>query len=457
MRNTLRLSQLLNKEKRNIEDATAEAPPSAPQGDQHLSRAKESLASLLNEPNIPRAVKAELATEYETLQAMLDKLEHGHIHIAVFGRVSVGKSSLLNALIGENRFYTSALHGATRHAEMGLWEQSNDGHVYLCDTPGINEIDGEEREKLAHEVAARSDLVLYVVDGDITETEIKALHILAAENRPLLLILNKSDRYTKDERELLMGQLRKHTEGLVQPQNIVQCTAAPTERIYVEVDQQGNEREVRRQPPADVDSLRDRLWKILESEGKTLAAINAGIFAGRLSDQVAHRITELKQEVARKIINNYCLAKGLAVAFNPVPITDIVAAAALDISLIIHLSRIYGLPITSREAGSVIGVIMTQMAALMGAVWAMNLISSLLKLGSVGLSTVLTASAQGSVAYYGTLVVGRTAERYFAQGKSWGELGPKRVVKEILASIDRASVLKQARADIGSRLSRSSS
>ncbi len=409
--------------------------------------------ALLQDPHVPDSVRGELTPEYEALEAMLDKLEHGHIHIAVFGRVSVGKSSVLNALIGKPIFYTSALHGATRQPELGAWRQSDDGHVFLYDTPGINEIDGEERERLASEVAANSDLVLFVVDGDMTDTEMIALRSLAEINRPVLLDLNKADRYTKSELEVLLERLQETVKDFIPEENITTSSAVPAERIYIEVDEHGNEREVRRQPPPDVEALRDHLWAILEREGKTLLAINAGIFAGRLSDQVATRITQVKRDVAQRVIMSYCFAKGLAVAFNPVPITDVVAAAGLDIALIIHLSRVYGLPVTSREAGNLIRVIMAQMVALMGAVWAVNLLSSALKIGSVGLSTMITASAQGSIAYYGTLVVGRSAEHFFRQGKSWGEDGPKRVVKKILDSIDRASILKQAREDISRRLS----
>jgi uncharacterized protein (DUF697 family) len=190
----------------------------------------------------------------------------------------------------------------------------------------------------------------------------------------------------------------------------------------------------------------------LERDGKTLAAINAGLFAGRLSDQVAARITQVKQSLAQRVVYNYCLSKGLAVAFNPMPITDLAAAAALDVALVIYLSRGYGLPVTRRETGRLIQVIMTQIAALMAAVWSIHLLSSALKVSSVGLSTVLTATAQGAVAYYGTYIVGRAVERYFAHGKSWGKGGPKRAVKEILGSIDRDSMLRQARADIRARL-----
>lgn len=451
-----RVQKLLSPSRYLKRNDAAQSPASTtqPVGDDALAEVKGSLNALLQDAKVPSAVRAELAPDYAALEAMLEKLEHGHIHIAAFGRVSVGKSSLLNALLGESRFHTSALHGATKRPEFGTWQQSADGHVLLYDTPGINEIDGENRERLAHEVAANCDLVLFVADGDLTETESNALRTLAEEHRPILLVLNKADQYTQRERELLLARLVERTEGTLPPENILACSAAPAERIYVEQDQHGRERESRRRPPTDVAHLQERLWHILETEGKTLAAVNAGLFAGRVSDQIAERITALKQNLAKQVVSRYCLAKGLAVAFNPVPVADLVAAATLDVTMIIHLSRVYGLPVTGREATRLIRVISTQMAALMGTVWAMHLLSSALKLGSSGLSTVVTASAQGSVAYYGTLVVGRAAEHYFRQGKSWGEGGPKRVVKSILESIDRTSVLRQARADISARLSR---
>jgi hypothetical protein len=88
----------------------------------------------------------------------------------------------------------------------------------------------------------------------------------------------------------------------------------------------------------------------------------------------------------------------------------------------------------------------------MRTVWVVNLASAAMKLGTGGLSTVLTGPAQGAVAYYSTYVVGQAAESYLAHGKSWGETGPKQVIRDILDSIDRDSILAQARADIAGRL-----
>lgn len=423
-------------------------------GAQHLEMMRESLRALVDDPRVPASVRASLARDYQEVEATLDKMEHEHVYIAVFGRVSVGKSALLNALLGEERFVTSPLHGATRESERTAWRMQQTGGIFLIDTPGINEIGGEERERMAHEVASRSDLVIFVVEGDITDTEIRAMRILAAQHRPIILVLNKSDRYTVSERKLLLETLTERTSELVDPENILTAASKPAERIYVQVAANGEETEVRRRPPPDVAALRERLWQILEKEGKTLAALNAGLFASRLSDQIAQRVATIKRRLADRLVRSYCLGKGLAVALNPIPVADLVAATALDLGMIVHLGRLYGLPITRTEAGSLMRTIAGQMLILMGTVWAMHLLSTALKGATLGLSTLLTAGAQGAVAYYNTYIIGQAAERYFIHGKSWGEGGPKRVIQEILESLDRDSMLVQAREDILAYLGR---
>ncbi|MFO1352625.1 MAG: GTP-binding protein, partial [Gammaproteobacteria bacterium] len=407
-------------------------------GEAHLGLARDSLRDLLGDQRVPAAVRQALAEDYRQLGALLDKLEHGRIHIAVFGRVSVGKSALLNALLGDKRFSTSPLHGETKSADEARWEDCtviDTGGVYLIDTPGINEIAGEARERLAVSVAARSDLVLFVVDGDITSSELNALRRVADGARPLLMVLNKADRYTRAERELLLATLRRRCAGLVKPEDIVLASAEPAEKTVILVDSEGQETETTRRPPPDVEALRERLWHILKAEGKTLAALNASLFAGRFSDRLAREIMALKRELAETLVRKYALGKGVAVALNPVPVLDLLAALGADVGMIIHLSRLYGFPISQTEAGGLLKVIISQTALLMGTVWGVNLAASALKGVSFGLSTVVTASAQGAVAWYGTYVVGRAAERYFAQGKSWGEGGPKRVIKDILDTL----------------------
>lgn len=96
--------------------------PKQKTGDSHLQLATKSLRQLLEDKRIPDNVREVLNEDYSQVKRMLDKLEHGHIHIAVFGRVSVGKSSLLNALLGKEAFSVSVLHGETKQSDIQNWE-----------------------------------------------------------------------------------------------------------------------------------------------------------------------------------------------------------------------------------------------------------------------------------------------------------------------------------------------
>lgn len=435
-------------------EAAADRDPPGTSSQRHLDEAADALRALLHDEAIPRDLRESLAADYAEVEAMLDKLEHGQVHLAVFGRVSVGKSALLNALCGEARFEVGVLHGTTTRSSRLEWQEAAAHGVHLIDTPGINELSGEEREKLAFDVAGRSDLVLFVVDGDMTSIEVDALRTLASTQRPILLALNKADRYTAAQRAELRARLIEHARGTVRPENVVDVMALPAVERVLQMLPDGSEREIARERAPDVADLRARILAVLEAEGKTLAALNAALFAGKLSDEVATRLTALRRELAERITRTYCIAKGVAVALNPVPVADLLAAAALDVALVTHLSRIYGLPMTRAEAGKLLTTIAAQLAALMGAIWGVHLVASALKGASAGLSTLVTAGAQGALAWYATTLVARAAERYLAAGKSWGEQGPKRVVQDIVDSLDRDSILREARAEILARLRR---
>lgn len=411
-----------------------------------------SLRALLDDPVIPAELRQELANEFTRIERMLDKLEHGDLHVAVFGRVSVGKSALCNALLGRNAFDVGVLHGTTTEAAHARIDDAHGTGLMLIDTPGINELDGEARERLAYDVAEVSDLVVFVVDGDLTREELDALHTLAGTHRPLLLALNKADRYGHDELDTLLGHLRQRSAGLVQPENVVAIAARPARERVVREQEGHPAAEQTAEVPADVAALRERLLDIAEREGETLAALNAGLFAGRLSDQVSRRIAEARRELAARVIRQYCIAKGVLVALNPVPVADLLAAAGLDAAMVVQLSRVYGLPLTRAESGRLVATIAAQLAALMGAVWGMHLAASVLKGVSAGLSVAITAVAQGALAWYATVLIGRVAEHYLVNGKSWGPQGAKRAVADVVAQLDRDSIMRDAKEEILRRL-----
>ena len=446
-------------------------------GNNASTQAAASLRKLIDDPDIPEAVRKAMVPEFAELARALAKLDNDEVHIAAFGRVSVGKSALLNALIGREEFVVGVLHGTTTSAEQEPWRKSlaeqaqnsslaeqnpwrsgyavspSDGaSIHVIDTPGIDELGGEARERLAFTAAQRVDLILFVVDGDITDTELEALKLLVSPVRPIILVLNKADRYTQEERDTLLQKLTERTAGLVEAENVVAASAQPQRRRVIHINADGLESESVQLLPPNLAAVKARIAALLDREGRTISALNAGLMASQMSDQLGKRLIEVRAEVANTLVHTYSLTKGVAVGLNPIPVADLVAAAGLDVALVVHLSRVYGLPLTKIEAGQLIANICTQLALLMGAIWGVHLVASALKGLSVGLSTALTAGAQGALAYYATMLTGKAAEKYLENGKSWGELGPKRVVEDILAGLDRDSVLRAAKAEISTKL-----
>jgi len=393
-------------------------------------------------------VRLQLKDEYQQVQQLVDKLENQQVHIVAFGKVSSGKSSLLNALLGKQAFSTSPLHGETKTQQSSDWDQYNDQSMVLIDTPGTDEVAGEHRQKMAHNAAEIADIILFVIDGDLTRSQLQQLKLIAQPNTQILLVLNKTDLYTDSELADLKKSFLQKTSDIIQADNIVFSSAAPIGQVLIKEDKNGKQSRQRIEVEKNVSQVKQRIWEILEQDGKTLTALNASIFAGEISDKIAKKITSLRSSAAEKVVTTYSIAKGIGVAFNPIPVADLLIAAGLDVAMVRKLSQVYGLPIVGKEASKLTLTIMAQLAALMGAVWGINLLSSALKTVSAGLSTTVTAGAQGALAYYATYLVGKIAEQYFIRGKSWGKQGPKNIAKEIVNSLDKDSILIEARSKI---------
>src|SRR5262245_2254249 len=228
------------------------------------------------------------------LGRMAEKLESGRVDIAVFGEISTGKSALINALIGEQRAAVDVRGGWTKDVWHVPWESAGycvpglaDSQVVLVDTPGLNEVDGASRAEMAHAAASRADLVLFVVDSDINDSEYRALVELAASHKPLLLVLNKADLYRPDQLADLLAVFRgPRLAGIVDPDHVITAQADPRDVEYVIQSADGRERSEWRKPKPQVDELRAHIVELLAADGKALVALNAAIFAADKSDRM---------------------------------------------------------------------------------------------------------------------------------------------------------------------------
>jgi tRNA modification GTPase len=157
-----------------------------------------------SEDELPATLMADVALKLKSIRAefkrLLDSWDEGHVlregaSVAIAGRPNVGKSTLLNALLGKERAIVTPLAGTTRDT---IEEQITiDGYlVRICDTAGLRdsscliEQDGIRR---ARELVLQSDLIIYVVDGSLPFSQEDRDHLARLQKHKTIIVINKSD------------------------------------------------------------------------------------------------------------------------------------------------------------------------------------------------------------------------------------------------------------------------
>jgi small GTP-binding protein len=450
------------------------------QAELNYKQAQDSLRNLVSNLNLTSKEQEGLESEIDHLTAMLEKLEQSVVQIAAFGMVGRGKSSVLNALLGEEVFQTGPLHGVTRTVGSANWQLSqetvgnsedvvrvalstaDDSQVQLIDTPGIDEVDGETREALAHQIAKQADLILFVIAGDLTKVEYQALSQLREVGKPILLVFNKIDQYPEADRIAIHQKIRdERVRQLLSPEEIVMVAASPLVRQAVR-RADGSRGVQRGQGQPQVQELKRKILEILHREGKSLVALNTMLYADAVNEQVLQRKMAIRAEAANQLIWKATMTKAAVVALNPVTFVDLFTGAVVDVAMIVALSRLYGIPMTQPAAVGLLQKIAISMSGVTASEFLAALGLSSLKgmleisapaTGGVSLAPyVSVALTQAGVAGVSSYAIGHITKTYLANGASWGPEGPKAVANRILDSIDENSILNRIKHELSARV-----
>jgi GTPase SAR1 family protein len=374
--------------------------------------------------------------------------------------------------VGEEVFVTGPLHGVTRDAQMVNWSISEEvlgtlkatlpsngqSQVELIDTPGLDEVDGETRAALAEQIAKQADLILFVIAGDMTKIEQLALSQLREVGKPIILVFNKVDQYPSTDRITIYEKIRDdRVRELLSPAEIVMASAAPLVRIAVQ-NSDGTRSVKLQKGKSQVEELKLKILEVLHREGKALVALNTMLYADHVNEQLVQRKLIIREENANQLIWKAVITKALAIALNPVTVVDILSAVIIDISLILGLSKLYGIPMT--ETGAV--KLLQKIAVSMGGIGASELFANLGLSGLktlLGISTTATAGmtigpylsiaiTQAGVAGVSSYGIGQVTKAYLANGANWGPDGPKAVVNQILSTLNETSILNRIKDEL---------
>lgn len=447
--------------------------------DLYYEQAQTTLKQVIDSLDLTPREREGLQPDIDNLLGFQKKLEQGTLHLSVFGMVGRGKSSLLNALVGQPIFTTGPLHGVTQAVTSVEWNvsaETDDGlmrrvllakantdashpRIELIDTPGIDEVGGEQRQLLAERVAQQSDLVLFVVAADLTQVEYDALNWLRQVGKPILLVFNKADQYPAAEQALLLSQIQQRVTTLsILADDIVFAAAAPLQVTVVN----GKRQRARGQP--DIQNLKLKILDVLEREGKALIALNSLLYTDTIQTKLLARKLEIRQHRADDLIWQIALTKAVAVAVNPLLLADVAGGVAVDVGLVASLSKLYGLPMTRQESLKLLQTIAIATGSLSISELLITLGLSSLKsiLAAVGLTTsglslapyFSVALTQATVAGFATYAIGQVTRTYLVNGASWGDQGPKSVIANIVNGLDEASIMASLKDELKQKLHR---
>jgi len=366
-----------------------------------------------------------LASRTREIEASLNRRE---IRVVVFGTGSAGKTSLINAVIGRIAgqtgvgqvgapMGTTTIESTSRLQLRGLGRD-----ILLTDTPGILEagVVGTEREQAARRLATEADLLLFVVDNDLRQSEYTVLRSLLAIGKRSLLVFNKTDLYPEADREALLGQIQQRLQDLISAEDIVPIAANP-QPVQLESGEWLT-------PEPDIFPLLQRVAAVLRSEGENLVADNILLQSQQLGEAARQQIDDQRRQQAEKIVDRYQWIVAGAVTVTPLPGVDLLATAAINAQMVIELGRVYGCEI-NLERGRDLAISLAKTLVSLGVVrGAFELLSITLQ---TNVGTFLVGRAiQGVTAAYLTRIAGKSFIEYFRCNQDWGDGGMTEVVQE---------------------------
>ena len=298
------------------------------------------------------AVRRELALLQERKAA-------GTIHVSLFGEISSGKSSLIRALLPEARAEVSAVGGTTREISAYQWMSPGGDQLVLTDMPGTNEV-GAGLDNMARAEALRSHLVVYVCDGDLSRSQHDELQALLELEKPVIVALNKSDRYRREELELLLERLRERL-GKAPRVDLVSVQAGGV-REATRVLPDGTEEVVLRELPPLVGELREALQRHMDEDPDVLDRLrDSSVFV-----LVARRLDEAEQGHRRRraeaLTRSYSKKAMLGAMAAITPGSDLVIQGYLGVAMVKEMSNLYDVPVRKMDTDLLLKLVQTRVA-----------------------------------------------------------------------------------------------
>ena len=277
------------------------------------------------------------------LKELASRQDDGTINLCFFGEISSGKSSLIKTLVPEADVLIDVVGGSTDGVRHYRWRNEAGSEILLTDVPGIGGLDGK-LSAIATDEARRAHVVLFVCDSDLTRPEIRSVEALLAFDKPLVLVLNKADRFTSEEQATLMQKLLERVDkvgGELQRDHVVAVTAGG-ESDVIERQVDGGEETVRRSRPADIGVLVVAINRLLAGDAAPLdQRRERAVFqmaAARLAEAEGQYRMQRSEQIIRSATRKAVVGALAAIS----PGTDILIQGYIGTTMTQELCKLFG-------------------------------------------------------------------------------------------------------------------
>ena len=269
----------------------------------------------------------------------------GEIYIAVYGEVSSGKSSLVKALLPEAQIETDARAGTTTEIRHYAWQAPSGDRITIADLPGFNLDD----DQAALEESRRAHLVIFLCDADLTSSQARQLRSLRVLQKPVVLALNKTDRYAPEERARLLEEICNKT-GL-DSADIVAISTGGREEV-VRLLGEGIEQRADRERQPEIAELRQAVQSHLDRDRELMESLRETAVLMLASEKLDEARSQYRQQQADELVGKYARRAVIGALAAVAPGSDLIIQGILATRLIRELSRLYDVPVKDIEIES---------------------------------------------------------------------------------------------------------
>jgi len=279
----------------------------------------------------------ELRRELEQLQ---ERKDSGTIYVALFGNVSTGKSSIIKSLLPEADIDISVKGGSTQEIAQYTWSSDSGDQLVLTDLPGRNEASGS-LDEMASDEAIRAQIVVYVTDSDLSRTQFEDIQALQSFGKPLVVVLNKSDRYNDEDRALLK---QRFEERMTNTARLVFVQSGGREEV-IRIDKDGKESALIRTRQADVNELAEALQSEIDEQSNLLETLrDASVFV-LVKQKLDTEKADFRRNKASAIVKSSTRKAVVGAMASVSPGADIVIQGYLGTRMVKDLCELYDSPV----------------------------------------------------------------------------------------------------------------